>query len=95
MNRDMPKMNDTRPRVLTVGEAATALRIGRSTAYRAVAEGEIPSVRIAGSIRVPSAAIDALIATPARADHLDDERPPMQAGAVTKPAGEGGEDERA
>lgn len=55
--------------LLTVPEAATALRIGRSTAYDLVhawldsggTEG-LPVVRIGGSLRVPVAAIERLFA---------------------------------
>lgn len=55
--------------LLTVSEAATALRIGRSTAYDLVhawldsggTEG-LPVVRIGGSLRVPVAAIERLFA---------------------------------
>lgn len=50
-----------RSEVLTVEEAATILRIGRSTAYEAVRRGEIPSIRIGGRIRIPRAALDRLL----------------------------------
>ena len=38
-------------------EVAEALGIGRSKAYELIASGEIPSIRIGGSVRVP---VDAL-----------------------------------
>ena len=49
------------PLVLTVGEAAKAFRISRGTAYEAVRTNEIPHVRIGRTIRVPRAALLALL----------------------------------
>jgi excisionase family DNA binding protein len=43
--------------MLRVAEAGDAIGIGRSKAYELVASGELPSVRIGASIRVP---VDAL-----------------------------------
>jgi excisionase family DNA binding protein len=43
-----------RPSALTVEEAAAVLRIGRSAAYAGVRSGDIPSIRIGRSIRVPA-----------------------------------------
>lgn len=54
----------TDPAVLTVEEAARVLRIGRGQAYQAIRCGEIPSVRIGRSIRVPRHALLALLALP-------------------------------
>ena len=51
----------TDPLVLTVEEAAKALRIGRTAAYEAVRRGEIPSVRIGRSLRVPRHALEKLL----------------------------------
>ena len=48
--------------VLTVEEAARLLRVGRSAAYEAVRAGEIPTIRIGRSIRVPRVALEALLA---------------------------------
>ena len=45
------------PLVLTVEEAARALRIGRGAAYEAVRQGCIPSVRIGRTLRVPRHAL--------------------------------------
>lgn len=45
------------PAVLTVEEAAKLLRIGRGAAYEAVRKGEIPSVRVGRTIRVPRRAL--------------------------------------
>jgi excisionase family DNA binding protein len=44
-------MNDVR--VLTVEEAARVLRIGRSSVYRAIARGDLPSIRVGRTVRVP------------------------------------------
>lgn len=41
------------PLVLTVEEAARALRISRGSAYEAVRTGEIPSIRIGRRVLVP------------------------------------------
>ncbi|MFD0856516.1 helix-turn-helix domain-containing protein [Actinomadura adrarensis] len=47
--------------LLTVQEAAQALAISRSKLYELIASGELPSVRIDGSRRVPLTALDAYI----------------------------------
>ena len=52
---------DGMPPVLTVEEAAAALRIGRSAAYEAVRSGELPAVRIGRSIRVPRHRLEVLL----------------------------------
>ena len=41
-------------------EAAELLSIGRSTIYQLISEGAIPSVRIAGILRVPLEALKAI-----------------------------------
>jgi excisionase family DNA binding protein len=55
------KPADNLPLVLTVEEAAEALRIGRAAAYEAVRCGQIPSVRLGRTIRVPRSRLLALI----------------------------------
>jgi excisionase family DNA binding protein len=42
---------------LTVRELAELLRVSRRTAYLLVQSGEVPSVRVGGSIRIPRAAL--------------------------------------
>lgn len=42
-------MFDNYPDVVTVKEMQTMLRIGRSTAYKLIGDGVIPSVRISSS----------------------------------------------
>ena len=50
------------PLLLTVEEAASVLRIGRNTAYIAVADGSLPSIRVGSRIRIPRAALAELMA---------------------------------
>ncbi len=45
------------PKLLYVTEAASVLRVSRAYAYRLVARGELPSVRIGKSVRVPYRAL--------------------------------------
>jgi excisionase family DNA binding protein len=47
----------TLPEVLTAREAAAILRVGRNQLYQAVARGELGSVRIGRSIRIPKQAL--------------------------------------
>ncbi len=47
--------------VYTVEEAAAILRIGRSAAYEAARRGEIPTVRLGRSLRVPAARLHELL----------------------------------
>ena len=49
-------------KVLTVEEAAHELGICRNAAYRAVAEGEIPSIKIGKRIIIPRAAFEDMLA---------------------------------
>ena len=45
------------PLLLTVEEMASVLRIGRNAAYRLVKDGNIQSIRIGRSIRIPRSAL--------------------------------------
>jgi excisionase family DNA binding protein len=45
-------------RFLTVSELAALLRVSRATAYGLVAGGEVPSVRVGGSLRIPRAELE-------------------------------------
>ena len=47
--------------VLTVEEAAHLLRIGRSAAYAAVRTGEIPSVRVGRTLRIPRYGLERML----------------------------------
>lgn len=44
---------DGPPLVLTVEEAARALRISRTAAYAAVHAGDLPTIRVGRTLRVP------------------------------------------
>jgi excisionase family DNA binding protein len=46
---------------LTVEEAAALLGIGRTSAYQAVASGQLPVVRIGRRLLVPRAALERLL----------------------------------
>jgi excisionase family DNA binding protein len=43
--------------MLTLPEVAKVLRVNKDTAYRLAAQGEIPSVKLGKSVRVPRAAL--------------------------------------
>jgi excisionase family DNA binding protein len=47
--------------LLTVSELQAYLRIARRTAYALVQSGEIPSIRVGGSIRIPRAALERVL----------------------------------
>ena len=49
------------PLVLNAEEAARALRVSKWQIYESVKRGEIGSVRLGRSLRIPRAAIEALI----------------------------------
>ncbi len=59
------------PQLLRMAEVAAALGISRSKAYQLAAAGEIPTIRVGSSVRVPSRAlaswVEARTATPASA----------------------------
>ena len=50
-------------------EAAEAIGVGRSKVYAMLASGELPSVRIGGSVRVPVEALRAWIDRQVSAHH--------------------------
>ena len=47
--------------VLTVDEAAAALRIGRGTAYEAIRRKELPAIRLGRRLLVPRAALERML----------------------------------
>ncbi len=55
----------TAPLVYTIPEVAELLAIGRGAAYQAAACGQIPTVRIGRSLRVPRWALEELLSSPA------------------------------
>jgi excisionase family DNA binding protein len=63
MNRtDTTAAGGSQERVLlTVEEAARRLRIGRTTAYRLVAEGQLASIQIGHLRRIPVDAVTAFV----------------------------------
>lgn len=52
----------TEPLLLRPVELSNALGVSRAKAYDLIAKGDIPSVRIGGSVRVPVEALKAWIA---------------------------------
>ena len=50
-----------RPAFYTVKEAAGILRIGASTLYRVIREGDFPAVRVRSRYVVPAAVLDRLL----------------------------------
>lgn len=58
--RDIPNPKTTP--TITVPEAAAILGIGRDTAYQAVRAGDLPAIRLCGAIRIPTAALERLLA---------------------------------
>lgn len=48
--------------LLTVAEVAERLRLGRSTIYRLVADGDLEAVQIGRAVRFEPAAVNAFIA---------------------------------
>lgn len=46
---------------VSVPEAGRLLGIGRTSAYKAAQEGEIPTVRIGGRVLVPKAALERML----------------------------------
>lgn len=57
----MPANKKSNPTVLTVGEVASILRIGKISAYQAVERGEVPSIRIGRRILIPRMALEKLL----------------------------------
>jgi excisionase family DNA binding protein len=57
------EINLARP-TCTVPETADILDIGLNAAYDAIKRGDIPSIRIGKSLRVPTAALRAMLGIP-------------------------------
>ncbi len=49
------------PEFLTVAEVAVLLRVAKMTVYRMIHEGALPATRIRRSLRIPAAAVRALL----------------------------------
>ncbi|MFF9360601.1 excisionase family DNA-binding protein [Streptomyces griseoluteus] len=58
----LPKADGLAPVLLTVEEAATCLRIGRTTCFALIRSGELESLLIGGLRRVPADAPAAFLA---------------------------------
>lgn len=54
-------VSNGRPKLLTVREVADTLRLSRMTIYRLVHAGEIRSVRVGRSFRIPRTAVDEIL----------------------------------
>lgn len=52
----------TRPAFYTVREAAKLLRVGPSTLYRIIRDGDFPAVRLRSRYVIPAVALDRLVA---------------------------------
>jgi excisionase family DNA binding protein len=70
------------PEVLTAREAAAILRIGRNQLYQAVARGQLASIRIGRSIRIPKQALLNLLASTGPLPASRDEQPRQSATQV-------------
>lgn len=46
--------------LLTVAEVAAMVRVSKMTIYRLVHAGELPSLRVGRSVRIPARAVEAL-----------------------------------
>lgn len=55
------EVTDVAPLLLRVSQAAGILGIGRSTAYELIAKGEIPTVHIGRSCRIPLTELEAYV----------------------------------
>lgn len=54
--------NESRPAFYTVRESARILRVGSSTLYRMIRDGDFPAVRLRSRYVVPAAVLDRLLA---------------------------------
>ena len=57
MDKKIPITPDNLPVVLSVQQLADVLQIGRNSAYDLVKSGQIRSIRIGKTIRIPQAAL--------------------------------------
>lgn len=48
--------------VITVAEAANALRVSKMTIYRMIKDGQLPSSRVRTTHRIPAAAVRRIVA---------------------------------
>lgn len=57
MDKKIPIISDNLPVVLSVQQLAAVLQIGRNSAYELVKSGQIRSIRIGRTIRIPQTAL--------------------------------------
>lgn len=57
MDKNVSITSDNLPVVLSVQQLAAVLQIGRNSAYELVKSGQIRSIRIGRTIRIPQAAL--------------------------------------
>lgn len=55
-------MNTERAELMTIGEVAGRLRVSRSTVGRMIAAGDVRTVRVARTLRVPTVDVDRVVA---------------------------------
>lgn len=55
-------MDTTQPELMTLGEVAARLRVSRSTVSRMIAAGDVRTVRVARTLRVPTVDVDRVVA---------------------------------
>ncbi len=80
------------PLVLTVEETAKALRVSRGACYELVRTGQVPSIRLGRTLRVPRAALLALLGEVGPAvEHVGREQ--HAAGIRERSVGRGGADD--
>jgi len=60
-NPDHPAAQPPHPSTTTIPEAARLLGISRSAAYRAVARGEIPTIRIGRRLLIPTGKLHTML----------------------------------
>lgn len=75
-------------RTISVTEAAVCLGVSRNTAYQAVRQGTIPSIRVGRRVLVPVHALKALLsletaASPTNCSSLDVSRGDLTEGALS------------
>jgi len=72
-----------RPVLLRVDEAARLLAVSRSHIYELINRGDVPVVRLGGSVRVPRVAIDRLAHDVAAMELLEEQASADEATAVS------------
>lgn len=57
-----PRMSTQRPELMTLAEVGERLRVSRSTVSRMIDAGDVRTVRVARTLRVPTVDVDRIIA---------------------------------